>query len=88
MVQFMTVYPQTLVNVPVGEKPELESLESIGRAIRKVEEKLGERGRVLVRYSGTQSICRVMVEGPKRDLTEDCAHNIAVAIADAIGDQS
>jgi phosphoglucosamine mutase len=41
---------------------------------------------VLVRYSGTQPMCRVMVEGPAQAMAEDCAHNIAVAVADAIGE--
>ena len=86
MAKFMTVYPQTLVNVPVVEKPALDSMESIRRAIDEAEQKLGNQGRVLVRYSGTQLICRVMVEGPTQALAESCAHNIAVAIADTIGE--
>jgi phosphoglucosamine mutase len=85
MAGFMTVYPQTLVNVPVNDKPDLASMEKINLAIREVENKLGNRGRVLVRYSGTQPICRVMVEAPTHDAAEDYAHNIAVAIADTIG---
>ena len=86
MAKFMTVYPQTLVNVPVVDKPALDSMESIRRAIDEAEQKLGNQGRVLVRYSGTQPICRVMVEGPTQAEAEGYAHNIAVAIADAIGD--
>jgi len=84
--QFMTVYPQILVNVPVTDKPVLSTIDSIHQAIKETEEKLGRRGRVLVRYSGTQPICRVMVEGPTLDAAEDGAHNIAVAVADAIGE--
>jgi phosphoglucosamine mutase len=86
MAKFMTVYPQTLVNVAVVEKPVLDSIETIRLAIEEAEQKLGTQGRVLARYSGTQSICRVMVEGPTQETAEDCAHNIAVAIADAIGE--
>jgi len=86
MAKFMTVYPQVLVNVPVVEKPALISIETIRLAIHEAEQKLGKRGRVLVRYSGTQSICRVMVEAPTQAVAEDGAHNIAVAIADAIGE--
>ncbi len=85
LAKFMTVYPQTLINVPVNEKPALETLKHVNEAIQTVEEKLGDQGRVLVRYSGTQQICRVMVEGPTRDATENSAQNIAIAIADAIG---
>jgi phosphoglucosamine mutase len=84
--KFMTVYPQSLVNVPVKEKPPLDTLALVSEAIQSAEHKLGKQGRVLVRYSGTQSLCRIMVEGPSRKVTEDCAHNIAVAIADAIGE--
>ena len=86
MAEFMTVYPQILVNVPVNEKPALISIETIRLAIDEAEQKLGKQGRVLVRYSGTQPICRIMVEGPTQAVAEDCAHNIAVAIADAIGE--
>ena len=81
----MTVYPQTLINIPVNEKPALETLEHVNKAIQKVEETLGNQGRVLVRYSGTQPMCRVMVEGPTKEKADNCANNIAIAIADAIG---
>ena len=86
LAQFMTVYPQALVNVPVKEKPDLAHLAGVGDAIRSAEQQLGKQGRVLVRYSGTQLMCRVMVEGPTREVTEDCAHNIAVVVADTIGE--
>lgn len=85
LAKFMTVYPQTLINVPVQEKPALETLENVNDAIQKVEERLSNQGRVLVRYSGTQQICRVMVEGPTQEAAESCAQNIASAVADAIG---
>jgi phosphoglucosamine mutase len=86
MAQFMTVYPQILVNVPVADKPDLSTIDGIQRAIKEVEMKLDSKGRVLVRYSGTQPICRVMVEGPTQGAAENGAHNIAVAVADAIGE--
>jgi phosphoglucosamine mutase len=81
----MTVYPQTLINVPVNEKPDLATIESVSDAINKAEDKLGDRGRVLVRYSGTQPMCRVMVEGPTEEMAGNCANDIAIAVADAIG---
>ena len=87
LAKFMTVYPQTLINVPVNEKPALETLKNVNMAIQKVEETLGQQGRVLVRYSGTQQICRVMVEGPTQDVAENSAQNIAIAVADAIGER-
>ncbi len=73
----MDVFPQKLVNVSVKRKPSLDSVPEIGRAIREVEEALGDEGRVLVRYSGTQNMCRVMVEGPSAEVTE--RHCIALA---------
>jgi phosphoglucosamine mutase len=61
--QVMTRYPQVIKNVPVRAKPPLESLEAVTAAIHAVEGKLGQEGRVLVRYSGTEMTVRVMVEG-------------------------
>jgi phosphoglucosamine mutase len=54
-------------------------------AIRSVEDRLGEKGRVLVRYSGTQPLCRVMVEGPDKDLTRHYCQQIADAVKAALG---
>ncbi len=68
--EMMTVFPQSLKNVEVGHKPDLETVPEIQDAIKSVERKLGKQGRVLVRYSGTQSICRIMVEGPTIEETE------------------
>jgi phosphoglucosamine mutase len=85
MARFMTVYPQTLINVPVNEKPAIATLAPVMDTIREEEQRLGDRGRVLVRYSGTQQICRVMVEGSTKAAAEQSAQNIAIAIADAIG---
>ncbi len=62
----VTLFPQILMNVPVSKKPEIDSVDRIREAIRDAETALGEKGRVLVRYSGTQPLCRVMVEGPTR----------------------
>ena len=81
----MTVYPQHLVNIPVRAKPPLESLEEVRAAIDRVEAHLGSRGRVLVRYSGTQPLCRVMVEGPTREETDAACEAIAVAVRQEIG---
>ena len=56
-------FPQVLINVEVDEKKPLESLPSLQKALTEVEEKLGDQGRVLVRYSGTEPSARVMIEG-------------------------
>jgi phosphoglucosamine mutase len=62
--KIMTVFPQVLINVEVARKPDLKNVPDINDAIKSVETVLGKKGRVVVRYSGTQQICRVMVEGP------------------------
>ena len=49
------------------------------------EAELGDQGRVLVRYSGTQSMCRVMVEGPTQEVTRRLATSIAEAVRASIG---
>lgn len=81
----MTVYPQILLNVEVREKPDIATIPAIQAAISSVETTLGEKGRVLVRYSGTQPLCRVMVEGPDVDQTEKSCQRIATAIKNTIG---
>jgi phosphoglucosamine mutase len=77
--------PQILLNVPVVKKTPLESLKKVKEIIQLTEEKLAKRGRVLVRYSGTEHLCRVMVEGPKRSEVKSFAEGIAAAINHEIG---
>ncbi|HID30493.1 MAG TPA: phosphoglucosamine mutase [Desulfobacterales bacterium] len=81
----MDVYPQKLINVDVESKPEISTLPQLVKAIKRVEAKLGEQGRVLVRYSGTQNCCRVMVEGPTDDLTEKYCQQIAEEVRTSLG---
>lgn len=83
--RMMEIYPQKLINVDVKSKPEISSLPKVMEAIKQVEAELGENGRVLVRYSGTQNMCRVMVEGPTQELTERYCTEIADVIKKAIG---
>jgi phosphoglucosamine mutase len=81
----MTVYPQVLVNVAVRSKPAIESIEEIMAVIQEVETNLGENGRVLVRYSGTQPICRIMVEGPNEAETQAYCSQLSDIIEKTIG---
>ncbi|MDY6838875.1 MAG: phosphoglucosamine mutase [Thermodesulfobacteriota bacterium] len=81
----MEVYPQRLVNVGVKSKPAISTLPGVMGAIEQAERELGDQGRVLVRYSGTQHICRVMVEGPTDDLTEKYCQAIAKAVRASVG---
>jgi phosphoglucosamine mutase len=76
----MTVFPQVLNNVSVSQKPEIESVPQIADAIRSAEADLGEQGRVLVRYSGTQPLCRVMVEGPDETETRQICDQLSEII--------
>jgi phosphoglucosamine mutase len=85
LTQIMTVFPQKLINVDVKTKPDLSSIPEIGSAVQKVEKQLGEQGRVLVRYSGTQPQCRIMVEGPTKELTEICCRQIANVVQMVLG---
>jgi phosphoglucosamine mutase len=73
----MTTYPQCIINVNVRERVDLETIPEINSAILEEEERLGEKGRILVRYSGTQLMCRVMVEGPSDDEIKRIANRLA-----------
>ena len=81
----MTVLPQCLINVEVKAKPAIETVAPITDTIAAVEAKLGDNGRVLVRYSGTQPQCRVMVEGPTEHETHSFCKEIAEVVAAALG---
>jgi phosphoglucosamine mutase len=83
--KIMTVYPQVLMNVEVKQKPPIETVPEIKDAIQSVQNELGDKGRVLVRYSGTQPLCRVMVEGPDEGITRGYCRQIADIISNNIG---
>jgi phosphoglucosamine mutase len=70
-------YPQLLLNFKVKQKPPVDALSETTRTIRAVERALGKDGRVLVRYSGTELLARVMVEGPRRDQVRAFTQRIA-----------
>ncbi|MEW9702540.1 phosphoglucosamine mutase [Paenibacillus sp. SI8] len=80
----MRKYPQLLVNVRVVDKSKLKDNAIIEAAIRKVEEELGDNGRVLVRPSGTESLIRVMAEGPDKEQVETYVHTIAKVIQEQL----
>ncbi|MBW2194004.1 MAG: phosphoglucosamine mutase [Deltaproteobacteria bacterium] len=81
----MKVFPQRLINVEVQVKRPIEDIPEIVAAIERVEGLLGEKGRVLVRYSGTQPICRIMVESPTKEETERFSDEIAEVIRKRLG---
>jgi phosphoglucosamine mutase len=78
--QLMRKFPQVLVNVRVADKSKLKNNATIEQAIRKVERELGDNGRVLVRPSGTESLIRVMAEGPVKEQVEGFVDEIAKVI--------
>jgi phosphoglucosamine mutase len=81
----MQVFPQSQLGLMVKSKPELGSLPNVMTAIRDAEKKLGSKGRVLVRYSGTEPKVRVLVEGPEQKMIDALAGNIAGELKKAIG---
>jgi len=76
--------PQVLLNVAVREKPSLSQIPTVQAATKAAEKRLAGRGRVLVRYSGTESLARVMVEGESEDEIKEMAAGIAEAIQDRL----
>lgn len=83
--QFIELFPQVLINEMVEKKVPLEKLTASAALIRKAEEKLKGRGRVLVRYSGTENKVRVMTEGDDHDEITEIAQDITKSITDEIG---
>lgn len=69
-------FPQILLNVPVKERKPIEDMVGVRKAIRRAEKELGERGRILVRYSGTEMLLRVMVEAEDPETVERIAEDI------------
>jgi phosphoglucosamine mutase len=81
----VTLAPQKSINVDVKEKPPLEELPALQQAIRIAERELAGKGRVLIRYSGTQPMCRVMVEGPTEEITGRLAERLAESVRKLLG---
>ncbi|MFQ5477240.1 MAG: phosphoglucosamine mutase [Candidatus Binatia bacterium] len=81
----VTKCPQVIVNIKVKEKPDLSALRPVVAAIEGAEKSLGGRGRVVVRYSGTEPLARVMVEGEGSDEVSEHARTIAAAIEESLG---
>jgi phosphoglucosamine mutase len=80
LAKMVTIYPQVLINVKVKTKPEISKIPEIVEIIEKTEKELGDNGRVLVRYSGTEQICRIMVEGPDEETTKIYCKNISKVV--------
>jgi phosphoglucosamine mutase len=85
LAQAFRAFPQVLVNVPVERMPNLSEVPRVMDEVRRVEAELGGDGRVLLRYSGTEPLARVMVEGPDEGLIRRQAQELATCIAREIG---
>jgi phosphoglucosamine mutase len=81
----LVTYPQTLVNVRVTERTPVEALPAVQLAIDRVNGALNGRGRVLVRYSGTEPLLRIMIEGEDQRRVEIWAEEIAEAVRQTVG---
>jgi phosphoglucosamine mutase len=78
-------YPQVQINVRVGEKPDLRAHAAVGPVVREVEGRLQGKGRVVLRYSGTEPVARVMLEGRDAELVRSEAERLAAAIRRELG---
>lgn len=85
LVADLHVFPQKIVNVRVKSKPPLDSLDEVSKLIRRAETSLGGSGRIVVRYSGTEPLARVMVEAEREDDVRHWTEALASALKSAIG---
>lgn len=81
----LKVFPQVIVNVRVREKQPLETLPSVVAAIHDADTELRDNGRVVVRYSGTEALARVMIEAESEKVMHHHANRIAEAIRAELG---
>ncbi len=77
-------FPQRLINVHVEKKQPFSEVQKIQKAVRDAEQKLGKAGRVLLRYSGTEPVARVMVEGENETLVEDLVIQLAREVEESL----
>jgi len=84
LVKKISIFPQELINIKVSNKPDIKTLK-VQELIESEEKKLATNGRILVRYSGTEKLCRVMVEAKTQKTAKTCADKLAKAIKKEIG---
>jgi phosphoglucosamine mutase len=85
LVADLKIFPQKIVNVKVRSKPSLESLPSVARALEEAGTALGKSGRVVLRYSGTEPVARVMVEAEHEADVERWTETLAAALRSSVG---
>ena len=84
----MTALPQVLVNVRVRERLNIDELPDVGKLIKDVENRLGDTGRVLIRYSGTEPLMRIMLEGQDQGEINEMANELARLVKSLIGEET
>jgi phosphoglucosamine mutase len=85
LVEGLKDYPQVIVNVKVKSKPPLETLPEVSKALAEAQSTLGDNGRVVLRYSGTEQLARVMVEAEHESDVQRFSQSLATALRTAIG---
>jgi len=85
LVEGLKDYPQVIVNVKVRAKPPLDSIDGVALALAEAKDALGDNGRIVLRYSGTESLVRVMVEAEAEADVKRFSQSIAQAVREAIG---
>jgi phosphoglucosamine mutase len=85
LAMIMTPFPQVLYNIRVKEKKELSQIPELDRKITTIEQELGNTGRIVLRYSGTEPVIRLMLEGEKEDQIQQMGGDLAEAIERSLG---
>lgn len=81
----MRTFPQVLINEPVQSKPPWKELPAVRERVAEAKVALGDQGRILLRYSGTEPVFRIMIEGPEQRLIEQLAEGIAAVVRKEVG---
>jgi len=85
LAEALVTYPQVLVNVRVRERTDYMKVPAIAEAISRVEQRVDGQGRVLIRYSGTEPLLRIMIEGKHQDEIAAWAEEIAATVRNGLG---
>ncbi len=85
LAEVMIPLPQVLVNVRVAEKRDIMTIPEVAALVRDIEEKVQDEGRILIRYSGTEPLLRIMIEGQDKYQITGWAKEIADLVEKAIG---
>ena len=85
LASIMTPFPQVLFNLRVKEKKELSQIPEIHRKIKTIERELGKTGRIVIRYSGTEPVIRLMLEGEKEDQIQRLGSDLSETIERVLG---